>query len=229
MITLMQTGTIQSSLEFTSALKANRTATMSYDLNISGTVSSNLIQVPTLSQFKTQCPDVVLNPVTVYDNYWDVYLCGFYGSAADLKSIRQVLIGVWTAKYPEIRPQLNVDIFEDKIAHTSSNAATITRLQYLVYASAYNLLIEKGKVLEPNKFPSDSEINAALELNGYKSCRGSIIKPIAFSVTLCGTVKKDDYPIIAYDLSLAWMTELATGGNVVIYIQGQQEFLSDDA
>lgn len=237
-MTISQVGPIKSSIEFTNAIQGNHTATMSYNLQIVGTVSSNLLKVPTLSQFSTQCANVVLNPVTVYENYWDIYLCGFYNTPAELESIRQTLIGVWETKYPEIKSKcancLNVDIFAEKIAHTSSSGSPVTRLQYLVYAGVYNLLIEKGKVFDVNKFPSETEINTALRLNNFQSCRSSIIKPITFSVTLCGAVRRENYPIIANDLSMAWKSELATAGgafgnvNVVIYISDQQEFLSDD-
>jgi len=197
-------------------------------------VPSNRIRQPTPNDLKAQCPRIVTNPVTSYNNFWEVYLCGFYDTK-DLTSIRTALLSIWSTKYPDIQAScncLNVDIFPDQISHTSSDGQTITRLKYLVYAGVYNLLIEKGKVLDSNKIPSQAEVARALEVSGFKSCRSVVVKPVAFSVTLCGVVRRDEYAAIGGELSQAWQTELTLsgggGGAVQVVVLGQEEYLSDD-
>jgi len=197
-------------------------------------VPSSQIRHPTPTDFKKQCNSaIVTNPVTTYSNFWEVYLCGFYDKN-NLENLRSTLLGVWLAKYPDIQAScncLNIDIFPEHISHQSSGGNTVTHLKYLVYAGVYNLLIENGQVHDFNKIPSQMEITHALEANGFKSCRNLVIKPVDFSVTVCGVVRRDEHAAISSELCHAWQTELALsggGGAVSVSILGQKEYLSDD-
>lgn len=88
--------------------------------------------------------------------------------------------------------------------------------------------------MDMNKIPSQLEIDEALVNNNLKSCRNTIIKPVSFSVTICGEVKRNTYSTIENELTQAWHAELALSGvvgsgSVRVHIQDQQEYLSDDA
>lgn len=81
-----------------------------------------------------------------------------------------------------------------------------------MYAGVYNLFIENGKVLDSNKIPSQAEVSRALEVSGFTSFRSVIVKLVAFSVILCGVVRRDEYATIGGELSQAWQTELTLSG-----------------
>lgn len=102
----------------------------------------------------------------------------------------------------------------------------------MVYLSNYKLLIEKGKFADMNKIPSDSEITSALSKNNYKSCKSLILKPVTFSITLCGIIKRSDRVNILNKLQLAWQSDFTNGGGVGnnkvdIYYSSDEEYYSE--
>ena len=68
-----------------------------------------------------------------------------------------------------------------KLNHYQRSQPIITRFQYLVYASPYKLIIEKGVVNDFNKIPSELEINTYLNQNNFTSCRTAIFQPTIFT------------------------------------------------
>ncbi len=115
---------------------------------------------------------------------------------------------------------------------TKKRQPIISRLQYLVYASPYKLIIEKGAVNDFNKIPTETEINTALTQNNFTSCRNLVLQPIVFTVTLCGSLGKSSISTLLSDITKAWQIDPINGGvglnNVNIIYLNQQEFFTDD-
>ena len=103
-----------------------------------------------------------------------------------------------------------------------------------MYANQFNLIIEKGQVTNPNKIPSESEINAALIQNSYQSCRNLVIQPSPFQITVCGAVNQSNINNIQTVIQQAWQTDtsflggVGSNSSVTILIQNQTEYFSDD-
>ena len=92
----------------------SHTASIFYTLKVASTLGDVNLLIPYPQDFKTYCPLVALNNVTVYSMYWDVNICNRITSALDIANIQNVLLRLWSSKYPEIANTcncLNVDLF----------------------------------------------------------------------------------------------------------------------
>lgn len=209
---------------------------MFFDVQILNSLSTNSYRVPLGSDYNKQCSSVVINPVVSYNQFWDLYLCGYYtANNIQFETLKTLLLNVWRNKlsYLGASYSLNIDIFANRIEYLSAaGQPIITRFQYLVYASPYKLIIEKGVVNDYNKIPTESEINMALLQNNFTSCRTAILQPSVFTVTLCGSLGKSDVDLLLLDIKKAWQSDIQNGGvglnSVEITFIDQQEFLSDD-
>jgi hypothetical protein len=101
----------------------NHTTTIIYNLSILSSASASLIKVPSSLNFNQTCYSVVLNSVTIYKKYWDIYLCGKYDPyGKEVQNLRKVLISLWNTKYPTIYYScncLNVDIFPNLVQYSN--------------------------------------------------------------------------------------------------------------
>ena len=86
---------------------------------------TNVIIAPQNTDYNRFCSKVVIYPVVTYNQFWDVYLCGYYSTTTNSKQIetlRSTLLTVWRNKlaYLGASYSLYVDIFLNQIEFLSA-------------------------------------------------------------------------------------------------------------
>jgi hypothetical protein len=214
---------VKSSLKFSeTTLSAEATLSLKYDINILAS-SDDAVIVPTIADYleSNQIP-IVTGNVTVYDDYWDLYLCGNFNTSNvnELQRIQLILTRLWSEKYSTIVNAcqcLYVDIFVTLTQYYSDlSGQPVTRLLYLVYANSFELIIEKNKSSQfysVGQQPDPNQIDAELTKEGFNSCRGLLPLP-TFSITLCGILPTKDYSNLINELKAAWQSNHLIGGGI---------------
>lgn len=81
------------------------------------------VNVPTKQDYARYCNDIVAGDVTLYNQYWDLSVCGKLTDAASLGLVREALLKLWRQKYADIHSTcncVNVDIFQNLVQYYTS-------------------------------------------------------------------------------------------------------------
>ena len=97
----------------------NQGSSIFYTLSILNMPQQTNVVVPTLADYCRFCPSTILNPLTLYNNYWDLNICSKVTDQNLLDSIRNSLLKVWQQKNPQV-PDLNVQLFKNLIQYFTS-------------------------------------------------------------------------------------------------------------
>lgn len=70
------------------------------------------VKIPTIQELSQNCPEIVIGPVVLYDQFWEISVCGRL-DANNLKALEFALKRTWSLKL--VNNQLIVDIFKNLI------------------------------------------------------------------------------------------------------------------
>lgn len=102
---------------------SNHSVSLYFDVRLVNPLSTNTIQVPYSTSYSQFCSKVVINPVITYNQYWDVFVSGYYtANSNQFETLRTVLLNVWRNKlsYLGVSYSLYVDIFKNRIEYLSA-------------------------------------------------------------------------------------------------------------